>query len=438
MMAVGDDSARESVGSSVQWQWCTDSLQWMPYSSSSTAIIESAFSAGRPFVCLQISHAAYTVSFQPLGPRQRNLITGCTRPIRRQNMEQGLGISWQWWDKERQKWHCYDAESVAQIEEKWMKYKLTNIQSEQGGLAGLFVTIRGYSYAIEFDANGVQYNIKTHFARAVRRCSNLQSNGSCSDIVQGINCIGRPSSSKTPTNSLLLHSANCIPCVTPDLSSPVYSVAESSGKPVYNDECFIDFSSLSESKDCSICLSSLAEQSAVILAKCKHSFHRRCIELWFMSRPSCPECLTVYGIIIGSQPPGEMHVQIISYGSEEAKCGLAGYPNTDVIKIMYRFPSGIQTAEHPTPGKPYIGTLRVAYLPRNKDGEEVLDLLKKAWSRRLLFRVGTSVTTGQSDVVVWSGIHHKTRMTGGSSNHGYPDENYFERVKKELADVGVI
>eukprot|EP00249_Psilotum_nudum_P022171 c28402_g1_i2 orf=50-550(+) len=166
MMAVGDDSARESVGSSVQWQWCTDSLQWMPYSSSSTAIIESAFSAGRPFVCLQISHAAYTVSFQPLGPRQ--------------------------------------------------------------------------------------------------------------------------------------------------------------------------------------------------------------------------------------------------------------------------------TAEHPTPGKPYIGTLRVAYLPRNKDGEEVLDLLKKAWSRRLLFRVGTSVTTGQSDVVVWSGIHHKTRMTGGSSNHGYPDENYFERVKKELADVGVI
>ena len=29
-----------------------------------------------------------------------------------------------------------------------------------------------------------------------------------------------------------------------------------------------------------------------------------------------------------------------------------------------------------------------------------------------------SVTTGQSNCVVWNGIHHKTRTTGGPSNFG--------------------
>jgi len=76
-------------------------------------------------------------------------------------------------------------------------------------------------------------------------------------------------------------------------------------------------------------------------------------------------------------------------------------------------------------------------LPKNKEGEEVLELLKIAWNRRLIFTVGTSVTTGRSDNVVWAGIHHKTQTYGGSSNYGYPDETYFDRVKKELAQVNV-
>ena len=51
--------------------------------------------------------------------------------------------------------------------------------------------------------------------------------------------------------------------------------------------------------------------------------------------------------------------------------------------------------------------------------------------------MGRSVTTGRDNTVVWNGIHMKTNTHGGSSNFGYPDPTYFERVKEELASVGV-
>ena len=40
-------------------------------------------------------------------------------------------------------------------------------------------------------------------------------------------------------------------------------------------------------------------------------------------------------------------------------------------------------------------------------------LLKRAFDAQLIFTVGTSVTTGQSDVVTWNDIHHKTNTHGG-------------------------
>ena len=44
--------------------------------------------------------------------------------------------------------------------------------------------------------------------------------------------------------------------------------------------------------------------------------------------------------------------------------------------------------------------------------------------------IGTSLTTGQSNTVVWAGIHHKSTMHGGP--FGYPDATYFNRVLEEL------
>jgi len=52
-------------------------------------------------------------------------------------------------------------------------------------------------------------------------------------------------------------------------------------------------------------------------------------------------------------------------------------------------------------GVRFSGTHRIAFLPGNKEGKEILSLLVEAFKRKLIFKVGTSITTGQSNVVVW-------------------------------------
>ena len=53
----------------------------------------------------------------------------------------------------------------------------------------------------------------------------------------------------------------------------------------------------------------------------------------------------------------------------------------------------------------------------------MLALLQIAWDRCLTFTIGTSVTTGASNTIVWNEIHHKTESTSNHyTGHGYPDE----------------
>ena len=63
--------------------------------------------------------------------------------------------------------------------------------------------------------------------------------------------------------------------------------------------------------------------------------------------------------------------------------------------------------------------------------------MKIAWHRRLTFTIGTSITTGRQNVVIWNEIHHKTDMDN-HSGHGYPDPNYLNNVTMELAAHGVL
>ena len=107
-----------------------------------------------------------------------------------------------------------------------------------------------------------------------------------------------------------------------------------------------------------------------------------------------------------------------------------GYKGVGVWEIIYQFPNGKRN------GQAYQGTKRVAYLPDTDEGRESLALLVKSFERRMTFVVGTSVTTGQTNCVVWS-VHHKTNTHGGSSHFGYPDQTYFNRLSNELADRGV-
>ena len=72
-------------------------------------------------------------------------------------------------------------------------------------------------------------------------------------------------------------------------------------------------------------------------------------------------------------------------------------------------------------------------MPNTKEWREVLTLLKVAFDRKLIFTVGTSIKTGRKNTVVLNGISYKTSLFGGPTFLGYPDPNYFDKVKEELA-----
>jgi len=188
--------------------------------------------------------------------------------------------------------------------------------------------------------------------------------------------------------------------------------------------CFSEFDE-AEGKD--------ADGPAFKLNKCvgKHYFHKSCVGSWILTHLQCPICKVRYGVMTGTQPVnGQMTVH-------KTKESLPGYEGSGTITIHYNFPSGVQGAEHPNPGKRYPPTYRVAYLPDSDEGKEVLKLLQTSWQRRLTFTIGQSVTRGVDGLVVWNGIHHKTSPDGGPESYGYPDPTYLARVRDELNTKGV-
>ncbi|XP_059498812.1 E3 ubiquitin-protein ligase DTX4-like isoform X2 [Stegostoma tigrinum] len=205
-------------------------------------------------------------------------------------------------------------------------------------------------------------------------------------------------------------------------------------------------------EDCTICTERLAAPSGYKcapsqpaikpdsvgkLAKCAHSFHVLCLVAMYNNGNKdgslqCPTCKTIYGVKTGTQPPGKMEYHTIPHS-------LPGYPDSKTIRIIYNIPPGIQGPDHPHPGMSFTarGFPRHCYLPDNEKGREVLRLLLVAWDRRLIFAIGTSSTTGETDTVVWNEIHHKTEFGSNLTGHGYPDCNYLENVWAELRAQGI-
>ncbi|KAM8756079.1 uncharacterized protein AB9X84_009384 [Acanthopagrus schlegelii] len=181
-------------------------------------------------------------------------------------------------------------------------------------------------------------------------------------------------------------------------------------------------------EQCAICRDTFNNKKQL---KCKHEFCEECLEnLKKHMGPVCPVCKDVFGVLKGTQPDGTMSVHKKSFP-------LPGFTDCGTIVIDYDIPSGKQMERHPNPGQHYHGTRRTAYLPDNKEGKEVLSLLKKAFDQKLIFTVGTSTTTGIENQVTWNDIHHKTSMTGGPQRFGYPDPDYLRRVRDELKAKGI-
>ncbi|XP_070320758.1 E3 ubiquitin-protein ligase DTX4 isoform X2 [Odocoileus virginianus] len=203
-------------------------------------------------------------------------------------------------------------------------------------------------------------------------------------------------------------------------------------------------------EDCTICMERLTAPSGYKgpqptvkpdlvgkLSRCSHVYHVYCLVAMYNNGNKdgslqCPTCKTIYGVKTGTQPPGKMEYHIIPHS-------LPGHPDCRTIRIIYSIPPGIQGPEHPNPGKSFSarGFPRHCYLPDSEKGRKVLKLLLVAWDRRLIFAIGTSSTTGESDTVIWNEVHHKTEFGSNLTGHGYPDANYLDNVLAELAAQGI-
>lgn len=185
---------------------------------------------------------------------------------------------------------------------------------------------------------------------------------------------------------------------------------------------------------CSVCLEEFAAgRPALRLHRCHpgHYYHEGCIQMALNANMKCPNCSTLYGMPCGGQPAGRMAITLQPFQ-------LPGEPDSfGTYMIAYQFPSGLQGPRHPSPGTPYAGTSRRAFIPGTPRGRQVLRKFLRAWDARLLFTVGTSVTTGKPNCVIWNGIHHKTNVSGGPCQFGFPDATYLDSVEAELAGLGI-
>lgn len=160
--------------------------------------------------------------------------------------------------------------------------------------------------------------------------------------------------------------------------------------------------------------------------RCGHVYHTECLKKWFEQRASCPLCLKEFGKVVGTQPwTGSFQWHVDRTVQLPGHMGARG-----AIMILFEFPPGTDDA-----GRPYPGRREKGFLPNNCQGIIQLELFKVAFRRRVMFALSTSLTTGRFKPTF--NIHIKTKPRGGAAQHGYPDNDYFQRSLDELKNVGI-
>ncbi|XP_063197847.1 probable E3 ubiquitin-protein ligase DTX2 isoform X3 [Chroicocephalus ridibundus] len=431
----GDSAA----GQGIVWEWQNDEGGWSPYEMNVCVFLEEARATNHQRVDLGPLGYNYEVDF--VAQVQTNKTTRFRRSVQRRldapypvtaspaPLHTGVACSCQ---------QCWLNSGTGPITTRY-RHSMINFPN-----SSTTHQVSGRTASVSSSSVGfVPYNKPTlSGARSTPRL-NAQSTWALSQA-------GGPSTGLSASNGV---SAPNLPVKMPKPSKVNQALAATPTEPEAVVKKYLEEVKGSPAdEDCIICMEKLSSPSGYgdaceggtikpetvgRLTNCQHSFHMLCMLAMYSNGNKdgslqCPSCKTIYGEKTGIQPKGKMEVSTFPQS-------LPGHKDCGTIQIVYHISRGIQGPEHPNPGMPYTarGFPRYCYLPDNEKGRKVLELLRVAWKRRLIFTVGTSSTTGESNTVVWNEIHHKTEMDTNLSGHGYPDPNYLDNVLAELAAQGV-
>ncbi|KAK7387925.1 hypothetical protein VNO78_22723 [Psophocarpus tetragonolobus] len=71
------------------------------------------------------------------------------------------------------------------------------------------------------------------------------------------------------------------------------------------------FSAATQTLECAVCLSEFESgETGRVLPKCNHSFHTKCIDMWFQSHATCPLCRASVEAITDREIPSDMAVVV--------------------------------------------------------------------------------------------------------------------------------
>ncbi|XP_031164040.1 probable E3 ubiquitin-protein ligase DTX2 isoform X2 [Sander lucioperca] len=430
------------LGSGVYWEWLNDEGGWTPYETRTSILLEHSYQARQGTADLGPHGYNYIVDLTSLA--QVNKATGFRRQVRRQcnlpyplassgppAIPSGLACSCQ---------QCLSHSSTGPMPSR------SRHSFSSGSLNRPSLQATGRATAAH------PTSVYSPYPRRPLSVGAMSWGSPWPPPPSGSQLSAPLMTSSTSANGLSVPSISVQLNGSTSVSS---ALAASAQRPEEVIQRYMEVVAGVPDEDCIICMDQLSNPSGYetpsteeggqsILPdtvgkfiKCGHTLHMLCMLAMYNNGTKdgslqCPSCKTIYGEKTGTQPKGKMEIYSIAQS-------LPGHPDCGTIQIIYSIPPGIQGPEHPNPGQPYTcrGFPRFCFLPDNDKGRKVLELLKVAWMRRLIFTVGTSSTTGEPDTVVWNGIHHKTEMMSNLSGHGYPDPNYLDNVLSELASQGV-
>ncbi|CAJ1063223.1 probable E3 ubiquitin-protein ligase DTX2 isoform X2 [Xyrichtys novacula] len=430
------------LGSGVYWEWANDEGGWTPYETRTSILLEHSYQARQGIADLGPHGYNYIVDLTSLA--QVNKSTGYRRQVRRQcnlpyplastgppAIPSGPACSCQ---------QCLSHSSTGPMPSR-SRHSFSSSSLNRPSLQGTGRAVAAHPTSVY-----------SPYPRRPLSVGGMSWGSPWPPPPSGSQLPPPLLSSSTSANGLSVPSISVQLNGSTSVSS---ALAASAQRPEEVIQRYMEVVTGVPDEDCIICMDQLSNPSGYETAsteeggqsilpdtvgkfiKCGHTLHMLCMLAMYNNGTKdgslqCPSCKTIYGEKTGTQPKGKMEIYSIAQS-------LPGHPDCGTIQIIYSIPPGIQGPEHPNPGQPFTcrGFPRFCFLPDNDKGRKVLELLKVAWMRRLIFTVGTSSTTGEPDTVVWNGIHHKTEMMSNLSGHGYPDPNYLDNVLSELASQGV-